>query len=74
MEPRARFSRPLPGARLTTSDASLRLVVWMDAARLQRMLHARLGEAPSEMLAFSPDIDWSSGQGAVVWRAPRRRP
>ncbi len=60
--------RSLPGNRLVTSDANLRLVVWMDAGRLERTLQARLGEPPRERLAFVPGIDWSSGPGRVVWR------
>ena len=60
--------RALPGTRSLTSDGSARLVIWMDAARLERTLQARLGEPPREMLAFAPGVDWSSGQGQVVWR------
>ncbi len=60
--------RNLPDTRLVTSDASARLVVWMDAARLERMVQARLGEPPRERLAFAPGFDWNSGQGRVVWR------
>ena len=60
--------RALPGTRSLTSDGSARLVIWMDAARLERTLQARLGDAPREMLAFAPGVDWSSGQGQVVWR------
>jgi AraC-like DNA-binding protein len=60
--------RGLLGARLVTSDASTRLVVRMDATRLERMLQARFGEPSRDMLAFAPSIDWSSGPGRVVWR------
>ena len=60
--------RNLPDTRLVTSDASARLVVWMDAARLERTLQARLGEPPRERLAFAPGFDWSGGQSRVVWR------
>ena len=58
----------LPGVRFITSDASVRLVIWMDAAKLHRTLQLRLGEPPCEMLAFEPSVDWSSSQGRVVWR------
>ncbi len=60
--------RALPGTRSLTADGSARLVIWMDAARLERTLQARLGEPPREMLAFAPGTDWGSGQGQVVWR------
>lgn len=60
--------RGLPETRLVTADGSERLVVWMDAARLERTLHARLGEPPREMLAFAPGIDFASGPGRVAWR------
>jgi AraC-like DNA-binding protein len=61
----------LPGARLVTSDASTRLVIWLDAAKLDRTLQLRLGEPPRERLAFEPGVDWSSSQGRVVWRMIR---
>jgi AraC-like DNA-binding protein len=60
--------RAFPGVRVVTTDASLRRAVWMDAARLERMVQARLGEPPRKTLAFAPAVDWSSGQGRVVWR------
>jgi AraC-like DNA-binding protein len=58
----------LPGTRVMTSDARVRLLVWMDGARLERMVRARLGEPPRESLTFAPGVDWSSGPGRVVWR------
>jgi hypothetical protein len=60
--------RSLPGNRLVTSDASLRLVVWMDAARLERLLQARVGEPPRDRLAFAPGLDWDGSRERVVWR------
>jgi AraC-like DNA-binding protein len=60
--------RGLPGTKLATSDGSLRLGIWMDAARLERTLEARIGEPLRERLAFAPSLDLSSGHGRVVWR------
>lgn len=60
--------RGLPGTGFVTGDRSERLVIWMDAARLERALQAQLGEPPREMLAFSPGANWASGPGGVVWR------
>ncbi len=58
----------LPGTRIVTSAASTRLVVWMDATRLERTLQGRLGGPPREMLSFAPGFDWSGGSGGVAWR------
>ena len=58
----------LPDTRFVTSDRSERLVVWMDAGRLERTLQAWLREPPREMLAFSLGANWASGPGGVVWR------
>ncbi len=60
--------RGFPGARFVTGDRSKRLVIWMDAARLERALQAQLGEPPREMLAFSPGANWAGGPGGAVWR------
>lgn len=60
--------RGLPETRLATSDRSERLVIWMDAPRLERALQARLGEPAREMLAFSPGAEWAKGPGGAVWR------
>lgn len=60
--------RGLPGTRFVTGDRSERLVIWMDAARLERALQAQLGEPPREMLAFLPGANWTGGPGRVVWR------
>ena len=63
--------RGLPGTRFVTGDRSQRLVIWMDAARLERSLQAQLGEPPREMLAFLPGANWVSGRGGLVWRMVR---
>jgi AraC-like DNA-binding protein len=60
--------RALPGTKLVIPDSSKRLFIWMDAARLERTLQARIGEPPRERLAFAPGVDWSGGHGRVVWR------
>ncbi len=60
--------RGLPETRFVTGDRSERLVIWMDAPRLECTLQAQLGEPPREMLSFSPGANWASGPGGVVWR------
>ena len=60
--------RGLPDTRLRMTDGSVRFALWIDAGRLERALHAQLGEPPREILAFSPGIDWSSGRAGAVWR------
>jgi hypothetical protein len=55
--------------RFLTSDGSARLALWLDAARLERALQARLGEPPCQRLEFSPGIDWTAAPAKAVWRA-----
>jgi AraC-like DNA-binding protein len=56
------------GTRFQTTDNSARLALWIDAARLERALAARLGEPPRQALAFSPGVDWNTGPAAAVGR------
>ncbi len=58
----------LPGSRIVTSDTSLRLVVWMDAARLERTLQVRLGEPPRESsrVRARPGLGHRPGPGGVA--------
>ena len=69
------FLRPLPGARLT--DQRTLACVW-SFGWMPRDCSAcctrGLAKRRVRCLRSPPDIDWSSGQGAVVWRAPRRGP
>ena len=58
----------LPGSRVLSSDKSARLIVWVDAARMERVLQAQLREPPRDRLAFAPGLDWNSSQGGVLWR------
>ena len=60
--------RGLAGTQIQTTDHSARLALWIDAARLERVLAAQLGEPPRQALAFSPGVDWSTGPAAAVGR------
>jgi AraC-like DNA-binding protein len=64
--------RGQPGTRFRTTDDNARMVVWIDAGRLERMLQARLGEPPREGLMFTPGFDWSVGRVSAVWRLVTR--
>jgi AraC-like DNA-binding protein len=66
---RALIFQGVPGMRFLTSDGSARLALWLDAARLERALQARLGEPPCQRLEFSPGIDWTAAPAKAVWRA-----
>ena len=61
-------ARGLPGTRLLTTENNVRLVLWIDADRLERGLTAWNGEAPRRALEFVPAIDWDAGPVAAVWR------
>ena len=60
--------RGLPDTRFVASDNTARLTLWIDAARLERALAARLGEPARRKLVFSPGVDWSAGPAMAVWR------
>ena len=60
--------RAVPGTRTLTTDGSARLIIWMDAERLETLLQSRLGEPPRKLLTFAPGVDWNAGPGRVVWR------
>ena len=61
-------ARGLPGTRLLTTENNVRLVLWVDADRLERGLTAWNGEAPTRALEFVPAIDWDAGPAATLWR------
>lgn len=58
----------LAGTRVTTSDDSARFVLWVDAARLERVLAAELDASPGRPLAFAPGVDWNAGPARTVLR------
>jgi AraC-like DNA-binding protein len=60
--------RGLQDTRFVTSDNATRLTLWIDAARLERALAARLGEPARQELVFSPRVDWSAGPAMALWR------
>lgn len=55
--------------RFQTRDDTARLLMWIDASRLERALIARMDEPLHEALAFHGQIDWRSASSAVVRRA-----
>ncbi len=60
--------RGLPDTRFATTDGCARMALFIDAARIERALQARLGEPLREMLVFSPAIDWTAGPARVLRR------
>jgi len=66
--PKGMVLRGLAGTRIQTTDHSARLALWIDGARLEHTLAARLDEPLREPLAFSPGIDLSTGPAAAVGR------
>ena len=56
--------RGLPETRFVTGDRSERLVVWMDAGRLERTLQAWLGEPARAPRGVAPGGSWARGPGA----------
>ncbi|HVZ07587.1 helix-turn-helix transcriptional regulator [Rhodopila sp.] len=60
--------RGLADTRLTTTDDSARLVLWIETERIERALTAWLGEPPRRDLAFMPEIDWTVPPAGAVRR------
>lgn len=59
--------RGLPGTRFLTSNDNARLNIWVDAARLTRVLQAQLETEMRHPLVFAPSVDWQR-QGAPIAR------
>ena len=60
--------RGLPGTRFLTTDGNRRLMVWLEAARLERTLEVRLGESLRAPLTFASVVDWGAGRSAALGR------
>ena len=58
--------RGLPGTRLLTSDANRRLNLWLDGAKLESALAARLDDHLRHALRFCPTVDWAVGIAASL--------
>ena len=61
-------ARGLPETRLLTTENNVRLVLWVDAGRLEQGLTAWNGEPPRQVLEFVPAIDWDAGPVGTLWR------